>query len=81
MNSDVGGADSTIGIDLKKTDTKNFEAKSKQLSSEARQIVFMCLTYRHPSAAELLKIFEAYGKVEYIKVVKNKIINIVEWHL
>ena len=47
---DVGGADSTIGIDLKKTDTKILEAKSKQLSRKHRQIVFMCLTYRHPSA-------------------------------
>ena len=70
---DVGGADSTIGIDLKKTDTKILEAKSKQLSSE---VPTNCLHVPNvpPSVgkAELLKIFEAYGKVEYIKVVKNK---------
>ena len=68
-----GGADTTIGIDPKKTGAKILEANSKQVSSEAPT---KCLHVPNvpPSVgkAELLKIFEAYGKVEYIKVVKNK---------
>ena len=47
---DVGGADSTIGIDLKKQTRKFWKQSRNNFPRKYRQIVFMCLTYRHPSA-------------------------------
>ena len=70
-----GEGDSTTSIDQRKQNSKYLEPekKSKKLSLE---VPTKCLHVPNvpPSVgkAELLKIFEAYGKVEYIRVVKNK---------